>query len=114
MKLTRKTAKEMPCPLARTMPDSVLKNSKGNCVADLCPVWRWSLMADNRYLSAITREAALMAHEWNETNPNAKRPKTQAMFEKQATTKVTQNLVDYIVLNDEDKGYCGLGGEPHV
>lgn len=113
MKLTIKEAADMPCPLARTMPDSVLKSSKGVCIAADCPVWRWSLPADNRYMSAINREAVLMAQEWNDRNPNAKNKKTEANFTKDATARVTHDISRYVVIDEEkDHGYCGLGGRP--
>lgn len=92
-----------PCPIARTFAEK-----KGaNCDGDKCPLWRWKprLSTDPGYTSAITREMANLAQEYNQHNEKHKTPEH---FRKQATAAVTRNPEGFGITREQ--GHCGLGG----
>lgn len=100
--------KSMPCPVARTFSEK-----KGpNCDADACPMWRWRELSvsDNRVLSAYVRVATDLLDQERKKNPETK--KTVDGMHKQAVQIVAAAPWDFIFMNDEDRGYCGLGGKP--
>jgi UDP-2,3-diacylglucosamine pyrophosphatase LpxH len=65
---------------------------------------------DPRVKSAYAKvQNDLMAQEQSK-NPESK--KTPGHFHKEAVQIVNAAPWDYIVMTDEDRGYCGLGAKP--
>ena len=95
-------AAQLECPIARTFHER--KSSK--CMAGQCMLWRWRLMADGRFQSAVKREQALIEQEAEEKGEKAKNAHSKA------ATRVSQDPWRYIIPSPDDKGYCGLGGDP--
>lgn len=100
--------KTMPCPVARTFDKKV----GPNCDADACPMWRWREIAanDNRVMSAYRRVQQDMLTAKKEKNPDSN--STLNTFHKQAVAKVAAAPWDFIFMDDEDRGFCGLAGKP--
>lgn len=100
--------KAMPCPVARTFAEKV----GPNCDADKCPMWRWRELSvmDHRVIAAYLRVAQDLLSEDKAKNPDTK--KNVDSMHKRAVATVSAAPWDFIFMDDNDRGYCGLGGKP--
>ncbi len=100
-------ARACHCPIARVRGE---EKPPAKCVGPDCILWRYApiLADDPRVLSAITREVTLMK---GEVKPDEKQPADETL-RKKAVAKIAANPDGYIIRDEKDRGWCGLGSRP--
>ena len=109
--LTPAEARQKACPVARVsgVPEDAKGNVRCECRGPDCVLWRWKPISvtDHRFLSAVARETALIEEE---RKASTDKPKKSASSE--AAERVGFAVDRYVIRDENDKGWCGLGGRP--
>ena len=100
-------AKALHCPIARIRGED---KPPARCIGPTCMLWRYAplLMDDPRVQSAIVREVGFLR---NETKGDEKPPADLALH-KRAVARVNAAPDRYVIRDETDKGFCGIGGAP--